>query len=321
MKVAMVPDVPNWAFDRNISAIIKYNPEIQIDKYYPNNSHVGKNKNIWKHQYVDKYDLTYFADWLMVNEAMAPRVITEITSHNHIYYHRPRAKNFFPILKAIVCKSRILYNIVKGRNPNVYYAAGGVHEDLFVPVKKERRKRFTIGWVGQPTKGGYGNARPTDVKGYTNLLLPLVNYMKKYKDIKFKILANVWYKAQPYSEMPNWYNDVDVQICTSVSEGAPNPMFEAASCGLPLITTRVGSISELIVHGTNGFFVDTYNKVEDIPDRIKQFEKYILKLKNDRDICDQMGKNNRAKVVKEWAWRIRAKQWKRIFEDLMKKDK
>lgn len=57
-------------------------------------------------------------------------------------------------------------------------------------------------------------------------------------------------------EMRDFYHSLDVYVCASRSEGAPNPCLEAAACGIPLVTTRVGSMPELIQDGVNGPFVE-----------------------------------------------------------------
>ena len=58
------------------------------------------------------------------------------------------------------------------------------------------------------------------------------------------------------AEMVEFYHSLDVYVCASRSEGTPNPCLEAAACGLPVITTAVGNMPELIRDGHNGFLVE-----------------------------------------------------------------
>jgi glycosyltransferase involved in cell wall biosynthesis len=59
----------------------------------------------------------------------------------------------------------------------------------------------------------------------------------------------------------------DVFILTSRSEGVPTAMLEAMSCGIPIVTPDVGSISEVVVSNHNGLILqntDPENVVESL---------------------------------------------------------
>lgn len=58
-------------------------------------------------------------------------------------------------------------------------------------------------------------------------------------------------------QMPGWYAGLDLLICTSENEGNPMPPLEALACGVPVVTTRVGVMPEVVVDGVNGYLVDT----------------------------------------------------------------
>ena len=50
---------------------------------------------------------------------------------------------------------------------------------------------------------------------------------------------------QSHSELPNWYRAADLVVLSSWSEGLPNVLREAVSCGRPFVSTDVGSVREL----------------------------------------------------------------------------
>lgn len=61
----------------------------------------------------------------------------------------------------------------------------------------------------------------------------------------------------------DWHNDVslvlsalDVVVLTSDNEGVPLSLIEAASAGVPVVSTDVGSVREIVEHGTTGFVVN-----------------------------------------------------------------
>jgi glycosyltransferase involved in cell wall biosynthesis len=52
------------------------------------------------------------------------------------------------------------------------------------------------------------------------------------------------------------YSACDIVMLTSDNEGMPVSLIEAASLGLPAVTTRVGSAPEVVLDGVTGFVTD-----------------------------------------------------------------
>ena len=295
MKILLVPDVPNWAFDRDASAVIQYLPEYDIDKCFASDFHKSMIKD---------YDLVHFMNWWDA-VGLSKRISGGVSSHNFEILRKKKAHKAFPNYRGLIATSKILYDKVKDHNNNVFCAQGGVHEDLFVPVYKEPQKEFVVGWVGQA--GG-----KTDIKGHAKYLEPLMKSLRSHADIRFKILSNNHTNARPYSEMPEFYTDIDLQLCTSLAEGAPNPMFEAASSGKALLSTRVGAISECIDNGVSGYMVDFESNV------VAEMKEKILFLKNNRNVCRSMGIEGRRIIEEDWTWKKRAQNWKPLFDTVGK---
>jgi glycosyltransferase involved in cell wall biosynthesis len=57
-------------------------------------------------------------------------------------------------------------------------------------------------------------------------------------------------------ELARAYQGVDVCLVTSRQEGGPKAVLEAMATGVPLVSTRVGQATELVVDGENGLLAD-----------------------------------------------------------------
>jgi len=74
----------------------------------------------------------------------------------------------------------------------------------------------------------------------------------------------------------------DVYILPSYNEGLPVSILEAMAYGLPVISTPIGGIPEVVREGINGFLVEPGN-TQEIADRIG-------KMVNSRELAAEMGK-------------------------------
>jgi glycosyltransferase involved in cell wall biosynthesis len=64
---------------------------------------------------------------------------------------------------------------------------------------------------------------------------------------RFTLMGHV-----PPTQMPGVYRLLNVLLSSSHTEGMPNTILEALSCGVPVVATRVGGVEELITDGYNG---------------------------------------------------------------------
>jgi len=62
--------------------------------------------------------------------------------------------------------------------------------------------------------------------------------------------------ARSREELASAYRALDVYLVPSRQEGGPKAALEAMASGVPLVSTRVGQVPELVEHGRNGFLVD-----------------------------------------------------------------
>ncbi|MCG2694116.1 glycosyltransferase [Candidatus Parcubacteria bacterium] len=96
----------------------------------------------------------------------------------------------------------------------------------------------------------------------------LMPEVKKYaeKNLNIKIHGTL-----PRGELQKFYAQAKAVIVPSiVYENAPNVVYEALSCGAPVIVSRIGGAYEPIRDGENG---DTFNPgdAEDLAEKIKKY--------------------------------------------------
>lgn len=103
----------------------------------------------------------------------------------------------------------------------------------------------------------------------------------------------------------------NIFLLLSYSEGLPNVLLEAASSGLPIITTDIPGSRDLVENNVNGKVVSLNNNVE-IQDSIKFF------IKNKNRVND-MGKKSRELIEKKYDIKIISEKYIELYNELSKK--
>jgi glycosyltransferase involved in cell wall biosynthesis len=86
----------------------------------------------------------------------------------------------------------------------------------------------------------------------------------------------------------NLLNSSDAYILPSYHEGLPISILEAESYGLPIISTNVGGIPEIVKDGVNGYLITPGDK--------KAIYDSIKKLMKDKQNAENMGNNSLTKI-------------------------
>ncbi|MGQ4876410.1 MAG: glycosyltransferase family 4 protein [Promethearchaeia archaeon] len=113
-----------------------------------------------------------------------------------------------------------------------------------------------------------------------------------------------------YFDIVECYNILDLYLITSRAEGGPKGALEAMACGVPLISTKVGMIPEIIIDGENGFLAN----IDDVNNLIDLCSKLI----ENKSLRDKFIKNG-LKTVKKFSWDIIAKKYyEKIYKRFIK---
>lgn len=113
----------------------------------------------------------------------------------------------------------------------------------------------------------------------------------------------------PHKEVYKWYSASDIFLLTSHYDCYPISALEAMSCELPVISTDVGGVKDIVQHEETGFLCDV--------DSEKNLKKRLLQLIMDEELRGKMGKAGRKKVVKQHTWEESVKKCKEIYDTLL----
>lgn len=115
---------------------------------------------------------------------------------------------------------------------------------------------------------------------------PLRQKLESYAeglDIKENVIFTGWIK-----DLTRIYSELDIVALTSLNEGTPVALIEAQAAARPCIATRVGGVADVVEDGISGFLVPSQD--------IDKFIKCIIKLLNNPDLRQTMGKCGRDRV-------------------------
>ncbi len=96
------------------------------------------------------------------------------------------------------------------------------------------------------------------------------------------------------NEVAEWMRKADLFLLTSLAEGTPTVILEAMASGLPVVTSNVGGIQEIIANRRNGFVVSSFLST-DYLDKIRILQKNDI-------LYDDIVKNNLQDSIK-YSWK------------------
>lgn len=101
----------------------------------------------------------------------------------------------------------------------------------------------------------------------------------------------------------------DVFVLSSIAEGIPMTVLEAMASSLPVISTRVGGLPELISDDETGYLVEKQN----VDALSSAMEKYI----NRRDLINQHGKSARSYILKHFSEQKMVSEYLRLYQETL----
>jgi len=190
-----------------------------------------------------------------------------------------------------------------------YVPAFYIDLDIFKPQNIE--KKYDVVFSGRMAKNKGINLLLKAIKksktqipnikliivGSGPLEIRIKSYIKKNR-LENNVIFAGWLPGT--EDVARAYNQSEIFVMPSFNEGGPRVNLEAMNCKLPVITTRVGLMLDIIEDNKNGFFVDW--NVDDISEKII----LLLKDENLRRKIAENGYNlvqqfERKKAIKNYA--------------------
>jgi glycosyltransferase involved in cell wall biosynthesis len=149
-------------------------------------------------------------------------------------------------------------------------------------------------------------------KENSNIVLNIVGEGESREINKLKMLAKgnksiKFLGKKTGKELIEIYQMNDVFCITSLYDNYPNAVFEAMACGLPVIATKVGGIPLQVIDSVTGILIELNN--------IEQLKNAILRLANNKELREKMGKAARERVEKEFSWDKSAEQLENLYKE------
>jgi glycosyltransferase involved in cell wall biosynthesis len=115
----------------------------------------------------------------------------------------------------------------------------------------------------------------------------------------------------PRTELPEVYTKAAMLVLPSRADTMPLVLLEAMACGTPPVATSIYGIPSLVRHGRNGFLV--------APGDVDGLRTAIRELAADEALREELGRNARATVERDFTWMGHARQVVSVYQTLLER--
>ncbi len=290
-KALLIYDVPGWAWHRRAQDLQTFAPDgihvtivsdAELDKLCRRNN-----------EFPNQFDAIFALNWPGCNihflRGPAKRLVSLSTSSGLLYdavdennwdswIYTPsrcesRARGRMPQFDAMIAVNEEIAAKARSFNPNTYRIPSPVNTDFYEYRSIVRRPdgRLRVGWCANPL------GKKT-VKGYKEVLEPLMAL--NIPGIDWQVNTKNYKTALTREEMKLWYRDIDVFLCTSINDGTPSPIFEAASTGRIIMSTDVGCVKDWALPHDMGLIVPRYHNQDTADARIVELGVILKRLRD-----------------------------------------
>lgn len=111
--------------------------------------------------------------------------------------------------------------------------------------------------------------------------------------------------AVPFGDLTDLYAEAEFFVLPTVAEGSPLVVLEALASGLPVVSTKVSGIPEVVDNEQNGFIVP--------PRDVRALAERMELLIRDADLRAKMSQNARKSTVENFGWNVVAERTLSVY--------
>lgn len=133
---------------------------------------------------------------------------------------------------------------------------------------------------------------------------------KKLEELarEYKIDKNIYFLGF-VKDKYSFFNAIDINVLTSISESFPYVILEAALLKVPTISTKTGGISEIVKDDETGYLFPV--------GKYKVLSRYILSLYDDRKLLESLGENINKRVIENYSHISMGNRQCEIYEEIL----
>ncbi|WP_341842503.1 glycosyltransferase [Chitinophaga caseinilytica] len=232
------------------------------------------------------------------------------------------------------------FNICKPERITV--VPNGIDLDKFQAGMEERRTEWRAKYGLKPEEiavGIVGRLAPVKDHIFFTRIIAAMKSRGGVKNVRFFIIgdgeckeeimaaldaAGISYSYSPASpdnkeviftswekNMVNAYAGMDIAVLTSLNEGTPMTLIEAHAAGLPVVSTNVGGVANVVLDNKSGYLVK-HGDVDDFAEKLRR-------LTGDAELRRQFSTEGKRYVLSIYSYQRLVRDMKSLYADLVNK--
>ncbi len=231
----------------------------------------------------------------------------------------------------VLTVSESLFNLLKKKKiplSRLENMPNGIDTTYFDPQKTESTLQEELGVSKEKTLIGYVG-RLSEQKNLPLLLKAFQRLIVQGKEVELVLVGEGELKEQidqliDKMELRKWvhlvgfvddirmiYKGLDLMVLSSNEEGMPNSILEAMAMEVPVVSTNVGGVNELIQSKENGLICPSKN--------LEALIASMVQLIDHPGLRNEYGKKSRNTIIEKFSFDKRVKRLEEVYKELYEK--